>query len=90
MSVDENRAPTGREPVSHTVAGFLAAAALFAGIVAIVYYPGRIGPGAMLIALVAAGMGGFQSRLAAFTVAVVTASWFVGMIVAVLLERPIF
>jgi hypothetical protein len=90
MSADENRTATSREPVSHTVAGFLAAAALFAGVVAIIYYPGRIGPGAMLIALIAAAMGGFQSRLAAFAVAVVTASWFAGMILAVVLERPIF
>jgi hypothetical protein len=90
MSADEHRTATSHEPVSHTVAGFLAAAALFAGVVAIIYYPGRIGPGAMLIALIAAAMGGFQSRLAAFAVAVVTASWFAGMILAVLLERPIF
>lgn len=87
--IDESRA-AGPEPPSHSVAGFLAAAALFAGLVAIVYYPGRIGPGAMLVALIAAAMGGFQSRLAAIAVAVATLGWLLGMIVAVLLERPIF
>jgi hypothetical protein len=88
--IDESTPPARREPSSHVVAGFLAAAALFAGLVAIVYYPGRVGPGAILVALIAAAMGGFQSRLAAAALAVATAGWFLGMILAVLLERPIF
>jgi hypothetical protein len=88
--IEESRPTTRRDPTSHVVAGFLAAAALFAGIVAIVYYPGRVGPGAILVALTAAAMGGFQSRLAAIAVAVATAGWVLGMIVAIVLERPIF
>jgi hypothetical protein len=88
--IEESRPPARREPASHAVAGFLAAAALFAGLVSIIYHPGRIGPGAILVALIAAAMGGFQSRLAAIAVVVATAGWFLGMIVAVLLERPIF
>jgi hypothetical protein len=88
--VDEERQPPRPEPVSHTIAGFLAAAALFAGLVAIVYYPGRLGPAAMFVALLASAMGGFQSRLAAFSLAVATGGWLAGMIIAVLLERPIF
>jgi hypothetical protein len=58
--------------------------------VAIVYYPGRVGPGAILVALLAAAMGGFQSRLAAIAVAVATGGWFLGMVLAIVLERPIF
>jgi hypothetical protein len=88
--IDESSPPARREPPSHAVAGFLAAAALFAGLVAIIYYPGRIGPGAILVALIAAAMGGFQSRLAATALVVATGGWFLGMILAVLLERPIF
>ena len=89
MSAQEER-PLGREPASHTVAGFLAATALFAGLVALVYYPGRVGPAAIFVALLAAAMGGFQSRFAAWAVVGVTASWFLGMVLAVILERPIF
>jgi hypothetical protein len=89
MSSREER-PVEREPAAHVVAGFLAAAALFAGFVALVYYPGRVGPGAMFVALLAAALGGFQRRFAAWTLAVVTACWFAGMVLAVLLERPIF
>jgi hypothetical protein len=88
--VEEERPPARPEPISHTIAGFLAAAALFAGLVAIVYYPGRLGPAAMFVGLLAAAMGGFQSRLAAFALTVATSGWLVGMVLAVLLERPIF
>ena len=80
----------GREPVSYTIAGLLAAAAIAAGVVALVYAPGRIGPGAMLAALLAAAMGGPHRRLAAFAVAISTLCWFFGMIIAVVLERDIF
>ena len=89
MSVDESRSPDAAS-ASEYVAGFLAAAAIFAGIVAIVYYPGRVGAGAILVALVAAAMGGFQSRLATFAVGVATLGWLAGMIVAVAFERPVF
>jgi hypothetical protein len=88
--IEESRPPARRDSAGHVVAGFLAAAALFAGIVAVVYYPGRVGPGAILVALIAAAMGGFQSRLAATAVAVATAGWFLGMVLAIVLERPIF
>jgi hypothetical protein len=73
-----------------TVAGFLAAAAIAAGIVAIVFYPGRIGPGAILVALVACAIGGPARRLAALSLGVATLCWLAGMIVAVALERPLF
>jgi hypothetical protein len=89
VSVDEG-SRAAREPASYTVAGLMAAAALFAGVLAIGFYPGRIGPGAILVALVAATMGGPHRRLADLALAVATLSWLIGMIVAVLLERPIF
>ncbi len=90
MSVDGTRAPEDSAPASHYVAGFLAALAIFAGFVAIVYYPGRVGAGAIFIALVAVAMGGFQSRLATWAVAIATVCWVTGMIVSIALERPVF
>ena len=90
MSVDESHRPPDSVPASQYVAGFLAALAIFAGLVAIVYYPGRVGAGAVLVALIASAMGGFQSRLASFAVAVATLGWLAGMIVSVVFERPIF
>ena len=90
MSADEHRDTGVREPVSWAVGGFLAALAIFVGAIALVWYPGRIGPSAMLIALLAAAMGGPHRRLAGWAVAASTISWFLGMVIAVVLERPIF
>lgn len=90
MSVDGTPDRADAAPASHYVAGFLAALAIFAGFVAIVYYPGRVGAGAIFVALVAVAMGGFQSRLAAWSVAIATVCWVTGMIVSIALERPVF
>ena len=73
------------------MADFMATCAIFAGLVAIVYYPGRIGPGAMFVALFAALIGGSPDRrIVPVAVALTTVSWLAGMTIAVLLERPIF
>lgn len=90
MSVDERRDGDVREPVSWTVAGFLAALAIAVGAISVAWYPGRVGPAAILIALLAAAMGGPHRRLAGAAVAIATACWTGGMIIAVLLEQPIF
>lgn len=89
MSVDGNRV-SDTPSASHYIAGFLAAVAIFAGVVAVVYYPGRVGAAAIAVALVAVAMGGFQSRLATWAVGIATLGWIVGMIVAISLERPAF
>ena len=67
MSVHEGDS-RAREGAASTVAGFLAAFAIFAAAAGLVYYPGRVGAAAVLVALVAAGIGGFQRGLAAFAV----------------------
>jgi hypothetical protein len=95
VSVDERTepvrtGPTRAESTADTVAGFLAAAALFAGLLSIVWYPGRVGPAAMLVALIASSISGPQRRLAAGALAFATVCWVVGMILAILTERPIF
>jgi hypothetical protein len=80
----------GRAPASQAVAGYLAAAAIFGGLTALVYYPGRIGPASIVVALVAAGMGGSIKRFAALAMAIAILGFFGGMIVSVTLDRPIF
>jgi hypothetical protein len=90
VSVDEPTQAASSESTADTVAGFLAAAALFSGLLSIVWYPGRVGPGAMLVALVAAAISGPQRGFAAAALTFATACWVVGMIVAILTERPIF
>lgn len=90
MSFSETRNETGRERASYAVAGYLAAAAIFVGLIAIVYKPAQVGAGAIFVALLAAAMGGPQRRLAAAALVIATASWVLGMTVAVLLDRPLW
>jgi hypothetical protein len=79
-----------RASSADAVAGFLATIALFAGLFSIVYRPVRIGPAALVIALIAVAMGGRHARLATWAVAVVTVGWVAGMIVAVVTENPVY
>ena len=54
------------------------------------YYPGRIGLAAIVISLVAAGIGGTNRRFLGLGVLVASLGWFFGMIIAVALDRPLF
>ena len=90
MSANGQEAFAARQPARDTVAGFMATFVHFAAPIALVYYPGRIGPGAMLVALVAAGISSGPSRLVGSAVAAATFWWFVGMVIAVTLDRSLF
>ncbi len=90
MSYPESRNERGRQRASHVVAGYLAAAALFVGLIGIVYKPAQVGVGAIFVALIAAAMGGPQRRLATGALVIATVSWVVGMTLAVLLDRPLW
>ena len=73
-----------------TVAGFLAAFAIFASLLALAWHPLRLIPVAMVLALLAAAMGGRHQRLA-FAAALITAAcFFLGMAIAVLTQRPLW
>lgn len=84
------RESADRDRPAEVVAGFIAAAALFAGLVAILYRPVRIAPVALVIALIAVGMGGRHARLATLAVAVVAIGWVLGMIYAILAGKPLW
>ncbi len=83
--------PAGaRATATQLVADFLATFALFAGLVSLVYYPGRLGTAAVFISLFAAALGGRDRYLVPVSVGVTTACWFAGMAIAIALDRPIF
>jgi hypothetical protein len=72
------------------VADFLATFALFGGLIALVYSPGRLGTAAVFVALFAAALGGRDRYLVPVAVGVTAACWLLGMTLAIALERPIF
>jgi hypothetical protein len=79
-----------REGAAASIAGFLAAAALFVSLIGIAYKPVRLVPAAVVVALIALGMGGRHQRLAAFALAAAVVAWVVGMTVAVATDRPLY
>jgi hypothetical protein len=82
--------PYERARPAETVAGFLAAAAIFVSLTGIVYRPLRLIPLAIVLALIAAGIGGRATRLATWAVAICAISFAVGMAVAVITSHPLW
>ena len=93
---------SGRRESLDTVTGLMSAAAIFLGVLGatdlhltisgedIRMQPVRIGVAAVVLALIAAGIGGRHRRLAAIACVVAAAGWVLGMVVAVITERPLF
>jgi hypothetical protein len=75
---------------SESVAGFLAALAIFVALIGIAWHPLRLIAPAIIISLVAAAMGGRHQRLAFVGVMIVAASFFLGMMIAVITSRPLW
>jgi hypothetical protein len=72
------------------VGGLLAAASLAVSAIALVQTPVRLAPAAILVALVAAGIGGRFTRLATLAVAAGVVAWVVGMTIAIAAENPLY
>lgn len=75
---------------AETVAGFLAAAAIFVSAIGIAYRPLRLIPVALVLALIATGIGGRATRLATSAVAIGALAFAVGMAAAVLTSNPLW
>jgi hypothetical protein len=85
-----------------TIGGLMSATAIFVGLLGMTNFdlsisgthlemrPFRICIAAVVLALVAVGIGGRHRRLAALAVGIAGASWVAGMVIAVVTERPIF
>lgn len=81
-----------RDPPSavETVAGLLAAAALFLGALELVYRPFRLAPAALLLALVATVMTRRHQRLASVAIAVIGVCFVVGASLQVITHHPLY
>ena len=75
---------------SESVAGFLAALAIFVALIGVAWHPLRlIGP-AVVVSLVAAAMGGRHQRLAFAAVLTVAVCFFLGLMLAVITSHPLW
>jgi hypothetical protein len=83
-------APYERSSPAETVAGFLAAAAIFVSVTGVAYRPLRLIPAALVLALIAIGIGGRATRLATWAVAIGAVSFAAGMAAAVITSNPLW
>jgi hypothetical protein len=72
------------------VAGFLCAFSFALSGLAVVHNPGLLAPVSIVVALVAVRMSDARRVLAAWALAIAGAAFFVGMIVAVATDTPLF
>lgn len=82
--------PYERTRPAETVAGFLAAVAIFVSLTGIAYRPLRLIPLAIVLALIAVGIGGRATRLATWAVAIGALSFALGMAAAVITSNPLW
>ena len=82
--------PYGPRRPAETVAGFLAAAAIFVSLAGVAYRPLRLIPFAILLSLIAAGIGGRSERLAMYAVSIGAACFAIGLAVAVITSHPLW
>jgi hypothetical protein len=82
--------PAPRDRAAEGVAGYLAAASIAVSLIGLAYRPVRTIPIAVVVALVAVGMGGRHQRLAASAVLVGAVAFAVGMTIAVATQTPLW
>ena len=82
--------PDSRPRPAETVAGLMATLALFVSLIGVVHRPVRVIPATIVVALVAAGIGGRYARLSGLALAVATVSFVVGMAIAAATGRPLW
>jgi len=79
-----------RGRAAETVGGYLAAIAIFAAAIGAAWHPLRLIPLAVVLALVAAGIGGRSARLATWAVFICAFCFFVGVAAAVITSHPLW
>jgi hypothetical protein len=75
---------------SEAVAGYLAALAIFIALIGLAWHPLRLILPAVVVSMIAAAMGGRHQRLAFAAVIVVAFCFFLGMVISVITQRPLW
>lgn len=81
---------SGASRPSETVAGFLASLAIFVSLISVAWHPLRLVLPSILVALIAAAIGGRHQRLAFAAVMIAAACFFFGVTIAVVASRPLW
>ena len=84
-----NAQPVDKTSTADVVGNFLAVVAIFAGLFSLAYRPVRVDTFAIILAFVSAGLSRNQ-RLPAIAVATTSVCFILGMIIAILAEKPLF
>lgn len=82
--------PISEDRPADAIAGLLAALSVLGSAIGLAYRPARLIPFALLLAVVAAGMGGRHSRLAAAALVIGGVCFVVGMALAVITNHAVF
>jgi hypothetical protein len=82
--------PITQDRPADAIAGLLAALSVLGSAIGLAYRPARLIPFALLLAVIAVGMGGRNSRLAATALAIGGVCFVIGMAVAVITNNPVF
>ena len=82
--------PVERPRPAETIAGLLAAVAIFVSLTGVVYRPLRLIPLAIFLSLVALAIGGRHERLAGYAVMTAAVCFVVGMAAAVITSNPLW
>jgi hypothetical protein len=82
--------PYERSRPAETVGGLLAATSIFVSCTGVAYRPLRLIPVALVMALIAAGIGGWATRLAAWAVGIGAVCFIVGLAAAVITSNPLW
>jgi hypothetical protein len=85
-----NAIEPARARPADTIAGFLAAMAIFICLIGLAWHPLRLILPGTVIAMIAAGMGGRHQRLALVAVLVAASCFFFGMMIAVITSRALW
>jgi hypothetical protein len=79
-----------RTSPAEIVAGYMSAAAIFLSVIALAIRPVPLSIAAIVLGLVASGIGGRWGRLHAIAVACGASAFVLGMTIAVITGRPLF
>ena len=83
-------APYERSGPAESIAGLLASLSIATSCIGIAYRPLRVIPLAILLALIAVGIGGRHARLAAAAAGIGALAFALGMAVAVVTSHPLW